>query len=86
MPISINNSDTVQLNFDVSTGINVGNNNGCQPAAGIEFDAEFIRTSSNITCYNFLFNGGTTPYVASAKQVGTQTTLTPYTNVTIING
>jgi hypothetical protein len=86
VPISINNSDTVQINFDVGASINIGNNNGCQPAIGLEFDVEFIRTSPNITCYNFLFNGGTTPYVASAKQVGSQTTLTPYTNVTIING
>jgi hypothetical protein len=86
VPISINNSDIVQLNFDIGASLNIGNNNGCQPALGLEFDVEFIRTSPNITCYNFLFNGGTTPYVASAKQVGTQTTLTPYTNVTIING
>ena len=86
VPISINNTDTIEFNFDVSTRINIGNNNGCQPATAVQFDVDFVRTSPNITCYNFLFNSGTTPYVASAKQVGNQTTLSPYTNVTIING
>jgi hypothetical protein len=85
-PISINNTDVIEFSFDVTTRININNNNGCQPATGLEFDVEFVKTSPNITCYNFLFNGGTIPYVASAKQVGTQTTITPYTNVTIING
>jgi hypothetical protein len=56
VPISINNSDTVQINFDVGASINIGNNNGCQPAIGLEFDVEFIRTSPNITCYNFFYS------------------------------
>jgi hypothetical protein len=79
-------SDPTIYYSDVSTRINIGDNNGCQPATGLEFDVEFVKTSPNITCYNFVFNGGATPYVASAKQVADQTALSPYTNVTIING
>lgn len=86
VPISINNSSIIEFNFSVDSQFNSINNDGCQPGAGVQFDIEFIKTSPNIACYNFVFNGGTTPYVASAKQVGNQTTLSPYTNVTIING
>lgn len=85
-PITMNNSDIIRINYDVFSRIQIGNNNGCQPALGVQFDVEFIQTSPNVTCYSLNFNDGTTPYVASSKQFGNQTTPSPYTSTVIING
>lgn len=46
--------------------------NGCTPGSALEFEVEFVKTSADINCYNFVFNNNQTPYRRSSKQTGPQ--------------
>lgn len=54
----------------------------CEPAVGVQIEVNFVRTSGNISCYNFDFPQN----IKSARQVGSTLYLPLiYTNTTIIN-
>ncbi len=65
----------------------------CAPAKGFQWEVQFIRTSSDILCTTFNFNGatyvpgGNQVYRASIKQVGQQLypSVNGISNIQIIN-
>jgi hypothetical protein len=85
-PVEIYNEIPLEFYVPIDNKYRAQQNATCQPAVGVQITVEFVKTSANINCYNFIFNGGISPYVASAKQVGdTQYLPQIYTNTTIIN-
>jgi hypothetical protein len=85
-PIDFYNTSTLEFWVGIDNRFIPQNTPGCQPAVGVQISVEFVQTSPNISCANFVFNNGTNPYVASAVQVGgTQYLPQIYTNTVIIN-
>jgi len=93
--ITLNNSSVIEFDLlmesqfrpegnQPSHGVD-SNINGCTPGSAVQFEIEFIKTSPNINCYNFVFNNNLTPYIRSSKQKGPQTYLGPISTSLIIS-
>ena len=89
VPIIFNEGDTFEIWIQFNSRFRPIDGGTCQPAKGFQWELEFVKTSSDISCTTFVFNGATyapgQKYLGSVKQVGNQQYPNIITNTKIID-